>query len=144
MFVRGMNLTGQIMEINRQSDEVEVSIGRVRVNVDLHRLSRVENDPEEGPEDQIPDVRTDLAPPLESAELDLRGMRAADAQVNLDEFLDRALRDGLSKLRVIHGRGSGVLRNVVRDHLRYHRAVSDYGPEPREHGGNGATWVQMA
>ena len=144
VFVRGMNLTGQIMEINRQSDEVEVSIGRVRVNVDLHRLSRVENDPAEEPEDQIPDVRTDLAPPLESAELDLRGMRAADAQVNLDEFLDRALRDGLSKLRVIHGRGSGVLRNVVRDHLRYHRAVSDYGPEPREHGGNGATWVQMA
>ena len=144
VFVRGMNLTGQIMEINRQSDEVEVSIGRVRVNVDLHRLSRVENDPAEEPEDQIPDVRTDLAPALESAELDLRGMRAADAQVNLDEFLDRALRDGLSKLRVIHGRGSGVLRNVVRDHLRYHRAVSDYGPEPRERGGDGATWVQMA
>ena len=144
VFVRGMNLTGQIMEINRQSDEVEVSIGRVRVNVDLHRLSRVEDDPAEEPEDRIPDVRTDLAPALESAELDLRGMRAADAQVNLDEFLDRALRDGLSKLRVIHGRGSGVLRNVVRDHLRYHRAVSDYGPEPREHGGNGATWVQMA
>ena len=144
VFIRGMNLTGQILEMRRQSGEAEVSIGRVRVNVDLHRLSRVDSEPEDAVDAQTPRVTTELAPPLESAELDLRGMRAADAQVNLDEFLDRAIRDGVSKLRVIHGRGSGVLRNVVRDHLRYHRAVSDFGPEPRENGGNGATWVQMA
>ena len=144
VFIRGMNLTGRIVEFHRQSDEVEVSIGRVRVNVDLHRLSRVDNEMEEEADADTPRVTTDLAPPLESAELDLRGMRAADAQVSLDEFLDRAIRDGVSKLRVIHGRGTGVLRNVVRDHLRYHQAVSDFGPEPREHGGNGATWVQMA
>lgn len=144
VFIRGMNLTGEIVEVNRQSDEAEVSIGRVRVNVDLHRLSRVDGDQHEEPDTEAPRVTTDVSPPMLSAELDLRGMRAADAQVNLDEFLDRAILDGVSKLRVIHGRGSGVLRNVVRDHLRYHRAVSDFGPEPRERGGNGATWVQMA
>ena len=144
VFIRGMNLTGEIVEVNRQSDEAEVSIGRVRVNVDLHRLSRVDGDQHEESDTEAPRVTTDVSPPMLSAELDLRGMRAADAQVNLDEFLDRAILDGVSKLRVIHGRGSGVLRNVVRDHLRYHRAVSDFGPEPRERGGNGATWVQMA
>ena len=144
VFIRGMNLTGEIVEISRQSDEAEVSIGRVRVNVDLHRLSRIDGELDEDEELETPRVTTDLSPPMLSTELDLRGMRAADAQVNLDEFLDHAIRDGVSKLRVIHGRGSGVLRNVVRDHLRYHRAVSDFGPEPRERGGNGATWVQMA
>ena len=144
VFIRGMNLTGEIVEIYRQSDEAEVSIGRVRVNVDLHRLSRVDGEQDEDPDLETPRVTTDVSPPMLSSELDIRGMRAADAQVNLDEFLDRAILDGVSKLRVIHGRGSGVLRNVVRDHLRYHRAVSDFGPEPRERGGNGATWVQMA
>ncbi len=144
VFIRGMNLTGEIVEINRQSDEAEVSIGRVRVNVDLHRLSRVDGEQDEDPDPETPRVTTDVSPPMLSSELDIRGMRAADAQVNLDEFLDRAILDGVSKLRVIHGRGSGVLRNVVRDHLRYHRSVSDFGPEPRERGGNGATWVQMA
>ena len=144
VFIRGMNLTGEIVGINRQGDDAEVSIGRVRVNVDLHRLSRVDGDQDEEPDTDAPRVTTDISPPMQSIELDLRGMRAADAQVNLDEFLDRAILDGASKLRVIHGRGSGVLRNVVRDHLRYHRAVSDFGPEPRERGGNGATWVQMA
>ncbi len=144
VFIRGMNLTGEIVEINRQSDEAEVSIGRVRVNVDLHRLSRVDGEQAEDEDMETPRVTTNVSPPMQSIELDIRGMRAADAQVNLDEFLDRAILDGVSKLRVIHGRGSGVLRNVVRDHLRYHRAVSDFGPEPRERGGNGATWVQMA
>lgn len=146
VFVRGMNLSGQIMEM-KQGDEVEVSIGRVRVNVDLHRLSRIEGGREAANDPNLPEpppVNIDLAPPLSSSELDLRGQRAADAQVNLDEFLDHAVRDGLSELRVIHGRGSGVLRNVVRDHLRYHRSVSDFGPEPRERGGNGATWVQLS
>lgn len=146
VFVRGMNLSGQIVEM-KQGDEVEVSIGRVRVNVDLHRLSRIEGGQEAANDPDLPEpppVNIDLAPPLSSSELDLRGQRAADAQVNLDEFLDHAVRDGLSELRVIHGRGSGVLRNVVRDHLRYHRSVSDFGPEPRERGGNGATWVQMS
>ena len=143
VFIRGMNLSGRIVEM-KQGDEVEVGIGRVRMSVDLHRLSRIESEREA---DELPDpppVNLDLAPPLTSAELDLRGQRAADAQVELDLFLDHAARDGLSELRVIHGRGSGVLRNVVRDHLHRHRAVSDFGPEPRERGGNGATWVQLS
>ena len=144
VFIRGMNLTGEIVGVNLQSDEAEVSIGRVRVNVDLHRLSRVDSEQGEETDAETPRVTTDVSPPMQSIELDLRGMRAADAQVNLDEFLDRAILDGASKLRVIHGRGTGVLRNVVRDHLRYHRSVSDFGPEPRERGGNGATWVQMS
>ena len=144
VFIRGMNLTGEIVGVNLQSDEAEVSIGRVRVNVDLHRLSRVDSEQGEETDAETPRVTTDVSPPMQSIELDLRGMRAADAHVNLDEFLDRAILDGASKLRVIHGRGTGVLRNVVRDHLRYHRSVSDFGPEPRERGGNGATWVQMS
>ena len=139
-----MNLQGRIVEINSQTEEVEVSIGRVKVNVGLHRLSRVEGDEAEDASEEEVAVRTDLAPALGSVELDLRGMRAGDAQVNLDDFLDHAVRDGLTRLRVIHGRGTGVLRNVVRDHLQYHRAVKSYGPEPRERGGNGATWIELA
>ena len=144
VFIRGMNLQGRIVELSDQSEEAEISIGRVRVNVDLHRLSRIEPEESEEVVPEEPRVHTDLAPALTTVELDLRGMRAADAQVGLDEFLDHAVRDGLTELRVIHGRGTGVLRNVVREHLRYHRAVRNFGPEPRERGGNGATWVDLA
>ncbi len=144
VFIRGMNLQGTIGEINQQSDEAQVSIGSVRVNVSLRRLSRVEGheDRDDGADEPL--VRTDLVPAPTSIELDLRGMRAGDAEVSLDEFLDRTVRDGLEKVRIIHGRGTGVLRNVVREHLRYHRGVKNFGPEPRERGGNGATWVELA
>ena len=149
VFIRGMNLQGKIVSIDHDGEDAEVGIGKVRVNVDLARLSRIE--PEDSPADappqpaaEAPSVRTDLAPALASVELDIRGKRVDEAQLNLDEFLDHAMRDGLDKLRVIHGRGTGALRNVVREHLRHHRAVKNFGPEPRERGGNGATWVELA
>ena len=146
VFIRGMNLQGEIASISESGEDAEVSIGRVRVNVDLHRLSRVEVEEAdtESPEPETPNVQKFLAPSLESLELDLRGLRVDDAQIRLDDFLDHAVRDSLSKIRVIHGRGTGALRNVVREHLRHHRAVRNFGPEPRERGGNGATWVELA
>ena len=144
VFVRGMNLQGTVSQISDQSDEAQISIGSVRVSIETHRLSRIEEDDAETAAPDEPQVSVDLAPALDSIELDLRGMRAGDAQANLDDFLDHAVRDGIEKLRIIHGRGTGTLRNVVREHLRYHRAVRNFGPEPRERGGNGATWVEMA
>ena len=144
VFIRGMNLQGRIIAMPDGGEDVEVSVGRVRVNVDLHRLSRVEESEPESAEPETPSVKTDLAPSLDSLELDLRGLRVDDAQIRLDEFVDHAMRDGLSRLRVIHGRGTGALRNVVREHLRHHRAVRNFGPEPRERGGNGATWIELS
>ena len=144
VFIRGMNLQGTVSQISAQSDEARVSIGSVRVSVEMHRLSRIEEDDSDPAVSDESPVSFDLAPALDNIELDLRGMRAGDAQVSLDDFLDHAVRDGIEKLRIIHGRGTGTLRNVVREHLRYHRSVRSFGPEPRERGGNGATWVEMA
>jgi DNA mismatch repair protein MutS2 len=77
-------------------------------------------------------------------ELDLRGMRVDEALVCLEEFMDQALRDGLSSARIIHGHGTGALREAVRDHLDRHPLARSYAPEARERGGNGATSVDLA
>ena len=148
VFVRGMNLHGSIADLDARNEEAVVAIGNVRISVDMHRLSRVEADDDDRGSVRVAAERptpfgSNLGPALTDPEIDLRGMRADEAQVNLDEFLDHALRDGLTRLRVIHGRGTGVLRNVVREHLRHHRSVRGYGPEPRERGGTGATWVDL-
>ena len=146
VFIRGMNLTGRIASMEGRGGDVEVSVGSARISVDIHRLSRIEreNGDESATGDAPPATTLNIAPPPESAELDLRGMRAAEAQARLDEFIDRATLDGVSRLRVIHGRGAGVLRSVAREHLRYHRGVSGFGAEPRERGGDGATWVELS
>ena len=146
VFIRGMNLTGRITAMGGRGGGAEVSVGRARVSVDVHRLSRIERDSDrdEPPANDAPLTSVDFAPPIQSAELDIRGMRAGDAEISLDEFLDHAARDGVSRVRVIHGRGAGVLRSVVRENLRRHRGVSDFGAEPRERGGDGATWAELA
>ena len=141
--VGGLNLVGKVVSLPDQGGEAEVNVGRVTLRVDLSRLSKVEQAPPD-PESQGPAISYALAPPLGTQELDLRGLRAVDALLRLEEFLDGAMRDGLGSVRVIHGRGTGALRNAVRELLARHTLVREFGPEPPERGGNGATAVELA
>ncbi len=139
--IRGLNLKGSVVSLPEQGSEAEVNIGKVRLRIDLRRLSRTE---ETVQEDEEPGVRFELGPALGTTELDLRGLRAADALIRLEEFLDSAVRDGLGAVRVIHGRGTGALRDAVRDHLSHHSLVRSFERETPERGGNGATAVELA
>ena len=74
-------------------------------------------------------------------EINLIGIRVEPALEELDAYLDRALLAALREVRVIHGHGTGRLRQAVREHLRGHPAVASVrSGEPNE-GGNGATVV---
>lgn len=76
-------------------------------------------------------------------ELMLVGQRVEPALARLDRFLDRALLASGSEVRIIHGHGSGRLRNAVRDHLRGHPAVGRQRPGDDHEGGDGATLVEL-
>jgi DNA mismatch repair protein MutS2 len=77
-------------------------------------------------------------------ELDLRGLRVEEALLRVEDFLDKAVRDGLSTARIIHGRGTGALRQAVRELLTHHTLAQSFAPEAPERGGNGATVVELA
>ncbi|MDP7534089.1 MAG: Smr/MutS family protein, partial [SAR202 cluster bacterium] len=141
VFVRGLNLEGKVAELATSSNEAEIAIGNVRINVDRNRLSRVETEPVAPKTEAAPPLRA--SQPSEARELDLRGIRAEEALSQVETFLDRAMLDDIPSARIIHGRGTGALREAVREHLNRHPLVEAYGPEPRERGGNGATWVTM-
>jgi len=72
-------------------------------------------------------------------EIDLRGYRAAEVEAMLDGYLEAAYRSGLPFVRIIHGKGTGALRKVVRDLLANHPAVASYDAAPANQGGDGAT-----
>jgi DNA mismatch repair protein MutS2 len=77
------------------------------------------------------------------AEINLIGVRVEPALERLDEYLDSALLSPRREVRVIHGHGTGRLRQAIRTHLRGHAAVKELrGGEPNE-GGNGATVVTL-
>lgn len=81
--------------------------------------------------------------PRVAPELKLIGRRVEPALEALDSYLDRALLDGRDEVRVVHGHGSGRLRDAVREHLRGHRAVAAQRPGQRNEGGDGATVVTL-
>jgi DNA mismatch repair protein MutS2 len=72
-------------------------------------------------------------------EIDLRGYRAEEIEDALDPYLQDAALAGMPMVRIIHGKGTGVLRQVVRDLLKRHPLVRAWVPGPVEQGGEGVT-----
>jgi DNA mismatch repair protein MutS2 len=78
-----------------------------------------------------------------AGELMLLGLTVEDALEAVDEYLDRALRGATGVVRLVHGHGTGRLREAIRNHLRHHPAVADFRPGAPGEGGNGATVVTL-
>lgn len=85
------------------------------------------------------DVDRAPAPP----ELNLIGQRVEPALEEMDTFLDQAMLSGRGEVRIVHGHGSGRLRDAVRERLRKHAAVVASRPGAPNEGGNGATVVTL-
>jgi DNA mismatch repair protein MutS2 len=104
----------------------------------LERIGRARSEPEGR------QVVIAAAPPATvDLELDLRGYRAAEIEAMLDRYLEDAYRAGMPFVRIIHGKGTGALRKVVRDFLAAHPAVAKYESAPANQGGDGATVALM-
>ncbi|HET6334254.1 MAG TPA: Smr/MutS family protein [Polyangiales bacterium] len=104
-----------------QKNRVLVAVGAMKLWVDLPDLRKAES-PAAEPDNVVPlreIVRTESSP-LRSADntLDLRGLRADDALAMLDSFIDRLYSGPLRVGFVLHGHGSGALRQAVREHLK--------------------------
>ncbi|MEY8458453.1 endonuclease MutS2 [Lactococcus ileimucosae] len=73
------------------------------------------------------------------AQLDLRGMRYEEAELELDNYIDQALLANLLQITIIHGIGTGVIREMVQKKLQKHRHIKSYEYAPVNAGGSGAT-----
>ena len=78
-----------------------------------------------------------------STELDIRGYAADEGVHEVDQFISDAIMSGVSMLTIIHGRGTGVLKNAVRNHLKRHRSVKSYRPGVYGEGEDGVTIVEL-
>lgn len=143
-YVRGLNLSGTIVSLPQDGGDAEVGIGSIRIQVQQSRLSLLESRESRPEQSEAAKVSIEVGPMLDSGELDIRGMRAEESVAQLEQFLDKAVRDGFSSVRIIHGKGKGVLRNAVREHLNRHPLARSFEAEARERGGDGATLVQLA
>ncbi len=79
-----------------------------------------------------------------SPELQVRGVRAERAIEMVDKYLDDAALVGIASVRIVHGKGEGVLSKVISERLKEHALVSKFGPARPEEGGWGVTNVELA
>jgi DNA mismatch repair protein MutS2 len=78
-----------------------------------------------------------------SVQLDLRGLRRDEAVERLEQYLEDASLAGLAQARIVHGKGTGAIRQAVRDELRHSQYVARFAPEPDSAGGDGATQIWL-
>lgn len=76
-------------------------------------------------------------------DIDVRGMRGEEAIETVMHFIDDATLIGMSRVRILHGTGNGILRNMIRQYLHTVPAVSDYHDEHIQFGGHGITVVDL-
>ena len=72
-------------------------------------------------------------------EIDIRGMASDEAIIELDRYIDNAVLSGITDIRIIHGKGTGVLRKAVQDHLKRHKNIESYRLGVFGEGENGVT-----
>src|SRR5471032_198051 len=130
-----VGVRGTIASIDGDEAEVVGAGGhRVRIAVARLRPSRREEEPQQPAVRVLAGARSDV-----SDEIDVRGQRAQDAREAVRSFIDDASLAGLPSVRVVHGRGTGVVRAAVRDELNKHPLVESSESDSQD----GATLVQL-
>ncbi len=141
VYVRRLDTDGVVTSISE--DNVEVQIGKMHVRVDLRDIERSKKTQQRidrigGTEHHSSSVK-EIFIPSPGTELHLLGMRAEDALLTLDRYLDAAHAAGLPFVRIVHGKGTGVLRQVVREALGNAQLVDRWELALDNEGGEGVT-----
>jgi DNA mismatch repair protein MutS2 len=139
VWVAGLGTTGQVTALDGDSAEVQVGTFGVHVETrDLERRGR--RKPAETPPRQ-PTIGSRPSPGME---LDLRGQRVDEILPRVEKYLDEAFLAGLPYVRIIHGKGTGALRQAVQQELRNHPLVQSYRAGEEGEGGSGVTVAYLA
>jgi DNA mismatch repair protein MutS2 len=132
--------TGQVMEIAR--DNVIIAIGELRTVAKKNKVQKVSK--KEVPKEVRRNFNShtgDIA--SFSPEIDVRGMRTEDALAVIERLFDRALMMGFGNLKIIHGKGDGILRKMIRQYLKKYDQVDRMEDEHLDRGGDGITYVYL-
>jgi DNA mismatch repair protein MutS2 len=132
---------GEILEITKNNSLI-IALGSLRTVVKSNRVSKLKS------KEKSKAVKRRSVLSSESIadfhpEVDVRGMRTEDALSKIELVLDRAVMIGYPSLKIIHGKGDGILRKFIRDYLRKYNHVSRFEDEHADRGGDGITYAYI-
>ena len=121
--------------------QVMVQAGIIKTRVEVKNLRLLDEKQKDKPKGRM--VTKNVSAPEAGTSLDLRGMNADEALMEVDSFLDRVGRMGLAQVTIIHGKGTGVLRAAVQKHLRRCPGVKSFRLGAFGEGESGVTIVEL-
>ena len=148
-FVRleGQTSAGKVIEVHDK--KATVAFGMIKSTIDLEKLERVSKNQikkddtnrqsyNQSSSDIIYNKKLDF-----KQEIDVRGMRVDEALQAVMYFIDDAIQVGVGRVRILHGTGTGALRQVIREYLGTVNGVKNYRDEHVQFGGSGITVIEM-
>lgn len=139
---------GEILEIKDKN--AVIALGNIRTNVSVDKLEKVSANQVKkqirtSSPSVYPDFRENISQKrlLFKPEIDVRGMRGEEALQKVTDFLDEAVMLDSKNLRILHGTGTGALRQIIRQFLSTNPLVGSYADEQVQLGGAGITVVKL-
>ena len=143
VYINTLGQKGSVIAIKDKEVQVQIGIMKMHVKMadcQLLRQSKLES--------TVPKQRKITEKSLRKltnfkTEIDIRGLNVQEAIVVLDKYLDDALMVNMQQVRIIHGKGTGLLRKGVEEYLKNHFSVKSFIEAPLNEGGSGATIVSL-
>lgn len=145
--IKGQTSVGQVMELNGKN--AVVMFGLMKTNVKADRLERADAPKQTNTMAKTTFVSSETQDRMYEKKLnfkqdiDVRGMRGDEAVQAVTYFIDDAILVGVSRVRILHGTGSGILRTLIRQYLATVPGVADFKDEHVQFGGAGTTVVDL-
>ena len=142
--VLSLNENGFIQTLPDKNGNVQVKIGILKVNASINDIIRIENIIDKSKEKTSYSKSTFIkSDKLYSNKIDVRGYNTEDAIYEIDKFLDDSFIANLNEVTIVHGKGTGILRNNITDFLKKHKLVKSFSFGKLNEGGDGATVVKL-
>ena len=143
VMIRSLGAKGVVLALPDQNDQVLIQSGIIKTRVPLSDLRLLSAKQAKPSGSATRTVKSSSATAKIKTELDLRGQASDEAIMALDGFLDSCVLWGIHEVTVIHGKGTGVLRRAVQQHLKRHPSVRSFRLGVYGEGEDGVTIVEL-
>ncbi|NLY44684.1 MAG: endonuclease MutS2 [Tissierella sp.] len=140
--VLSLNQKGEILSLPDEGGNVTVQVGIMKVNVHISTLRRSDSEANDKVEKKTKTIISSKSKTIKN-EIDLRGRNIEEAILELDKYLDDSYIAGLKEVYVIHGKGTGALREGLQNYFRRHRLIKSHRVGKYGEGGTGVTVLEI-
>lgn len=147
VLMTGNQNVGEILELNEKN--AVVAFGQLRTSVSRDRLQKITNNEAKKVQrtynQTLPNINKGLSEKRLNfkTEIDVRGQRGEEAVQTIQAFIDDAIMLDFSELRILHGKGNGILKEMIRNYLKSEPIVKSVRDEHVQFGGAGITVVEL-